>query len=555
MPIAIDGQKFEDEFQYAASQMAEPANSQAPIISPEEDLSGIPRITVTPRPKEEPVDPQFANTQIVVKDPRQSIVENANPEVFWNKFKINKDVWNKMLDAAPDIEFEDRRTPDDIKYEQLYHRFQTTSDLNPNKLTDSELSWLKSEHILRQIRHVDAIDQYNRERGFDVPNKKLPRPQQANPSTPSESLSDDASKAQEAPLSYGGEKLRTAFRRLTGTGGEDRVETWPEKAARGLISGFMLPGDVASGAVDPDSAEARGRALELAQGMIFGPAPVANKIVDGTLGSFAGVKALTANRANLDLATQMAEKGMDRDQIYEATGWWKGLEGKWRHEIPDGKAKFTDTMVDASHRSLANPENIQRGTLDQVLKHPALFKAYPALKDIEFQIDNKLNALGSHLTAPNGKETISLNLEKIIKDERYHPLEIVLHEIQHAIQREEGFNPGSSPARALQKALEFIRDRKDSLARGEREVPGDKFTEWDRLRQLETLIAKNPKTQFGDRLGDVIYRRTPGEIEPRAIELRSAVERKYGEGSLKEPPYHTVEGVADPLAFPGEIAR
>lgn len=349
---------------------------------------------------------------------------------------------------------------------------------------------------------------------------------------------DDAPKAQEAPLSYGGEKLRTAWNRLTGSGEEERQELWPEKAARGLISGFMLPGDVASGAVDPDSEQARGRAFELAQGMIFGPAPVANKIVDGTLGSIAGVKALTANRPNLDLAMQMAEKGMEKDQIWEATGWYKGLEGKWRHEIPDVKAQFKDSFAKHVADHINDKENILTFTLAQALKHDELFKAYPELKDVRLQVNNSLNVYGRVITDVKGGKTIIINPSYILEKGQVHPLEVVLHEIQHNIQDKESFNQGINPSAALRKALDFIVDRFKSV---------DNFEDKTRLGRIWWALAMDARTSVGSRLSDVLYRRSPGEIEARTVERR-------GKGTLIEPPYITEQKLEKPLPFPGEIA-
>lgn len=40
---------------------------------------------------------------------------------------------------------------------------------------------------------------------------------------------------------------------------------------------------------------------------------------------------------NLRVARSMLKAGKDAKTIWRATGWQKGVEGKWRWEMPDGK--------------------------------------------------------------------------------------------------------------------------------------------------------------------------------------------------------------------------
>lgn len=364
---------------------------------------------------------------------------------------------------------------------------------------------------------------------------------------------DRSSGHREGDRYYGKLNLSQGLRRITGSDGEERVESWPEKAVRGLISGFMLPGDVAAGTVDPDSAEAKGRAFELAGGMVFGPAPVAGKIVDGTLGSIAGIKSKTANLALYDSARELEKLGQTKDQIWKATGWYKGLEGKWRHEIPDNTAKFTNEFVDTIKNNLYSKKEIIDTPLEKVLNHPELFKAYPELKNVNIQMDNSLKSYGAAHHYPDGHVELAINPYLILKDGQYHPLEVVLHEIQHAIQRTEGFNQGTNPKAALEKAIEFLRERAvHNKYSEELQLKGTKAAEWSaeytRLHNLADAISKNPRASKGEKLGDILYKRTPGEIEPQMVQERA-------KHSLEnEPPYVTESHIAKPLAFPHEVA-
>jgi predicted transcriptional regulator len=141
---------------------------------------------------------------------------------------------------------------------------------------------------------------------------------------------------------------------------------------------------------------------------------------------------------------QMANKKMPVDQIFESTGWFKGLEGKWRYEIPDSKAKFTQSFASKGEQLIDENADILTLPLNKVIDHPSLFSAYPELKNVDVQVDNSLKSLGAYLHNPStGKSTIALNMNKIIgsvDSGGSHPLEILLHEIQHAVQKQEGFD-------------------------------------------------------------------------------------------------------------------
>ena len=112
---------------------------------------------------------------------------------------------------------------------------------------------------------------------------------------------------------------------------------------------------------------------------------------DSTLGMFLGESAKTADKAALTKAKKMTKDGKSRDSILKQTGWFKdSADKRWKFEISD---------IDA--RLAAVPANVYRGDkmfggdklfdnrrnyLDQVLDHPELYKAYPFLRDIEFDL-------------------------------------------------------------------------------------------------------------------------------------------------------------------------
>lgn len=59
-------------------------------------------------------------------------------------------------------------------------------------------------------------------------------------------------------------------------------------------------------------------------------------------GMFGGVNAVNANKETLALAEKLVADGADPKAIWKQTGWFKGVDGKWRFEIDDSGAKLKD---------------------------------------------------------------------------------------------------------------------------------------------------------------------------------------------------------------------
>lgn len=238
----------------------------------------------------------------------------------------------------------------------------------------------------------------------------------------------------------------------------------------------------------------------------------------GERGAAAADKAeeATVRLDNLDVAREMETAEKDARAIKMATGWERGADGKWRYEIPDGKFdhtgnlhperfkltdeekkfledRFEDSMdafvqgtrlyqkeitentdmadiyelggmarEDAERYSrLEEKEKELRDApkhLDDYIDNKALFDAYPQLKEIKvdtsrqselFTSDGSIN-MGSYAASTN---TIYLN---------YPSNDILAHEIQHAIQRMEGFATGGNP---VDMRLNYVAARHEWQAR------------------------------------------------------------------------------------------
>ena len=200
---------------------------------------------------------------------------------------------------------------------------------------------------------------------------------------------------------------------------------------------------------------------------------------DGVRYSFAGINARSANLQQLQRAQEMAARGVDNETIRKETGWFRGMDGEWRFEIDDsnmvyrkeGDALFRKnhpeyaehqaltekflfgTITEEEQKRLLELEEIwgrERGRLSErvksgnaklrdVLQHDALFEAYPQLGNIGVTFADLPN--GENASFNRGTNTIEISNRLANAGES-----TLLHEIQHAIQKEEGFARGANPS-------------------------------------------------------------------------------------------------------------
>ena len=170
----------------------------------------------------------------------------------------------------------------------------------------------------------------------------------------------------------------------------------------------------------------------------------------------------TTRMDNLSTAVKMEKENKSAIDIKMATGWERGADDKWRYEIPDitlhggvlynllHNRKYTDlpTLLGASAKKNS----------EEALKNAEqLFKAYPKLAQYKVTFQDIGEAYGS---ADNTRHIIRLNPNTLgfstgfIDEETLKRVERTLvHEIQHAIQAEEGFAKGGNPNSATQAYL------------------------------------------------------------------------------------------------------
>lgn len=242
------------------------------------------------------------------------------------------------------------------------------------------------------------------------------------------------------------------------------------------------------------------------------------------VGMFGGRLAKTAKLDRMKTAEQMVDAGIDAEHVRQKTGWHKGIDGKWKFEISDRNSKFT------------NPGDEQTRTLNAVFEHDELFKAYPKLKfmDVNVSIDPKNKRKGVT------DYSRILVWAKSEEDAR----EIMLHELQHVVQKIENFGRGGSMKdfivepdkikKILMDEIEHPNDKvfeKALMNAAELDIPGFKGkTISDAKKYIKTYIATNKKdadfvTTVAENIADDMswhyYRRLSGEVEARNTAARA----------------------------------
>lgn len=208
--------------------------------------------------------------------------------------------------------------------------------------------------------------------------------------------------------------------------------------------------------------------------------------------SIAGPRAKTADVGRLELAQRMIEDGMDSETVRRETGWYRGYDGKWRFEIDDSKMRFINRR-DESRRTWK---------LDELIRHDALFAAYPELRNytvLNFAFEDGVDGVFS-----TGLHRIMLNPSL----DRAGKRAALIHEIQHAIQVIEGFAAGSST-----------------------DYWQDAFVTDEEIRTERHLLELSRKNRL---LEEDMYRLLEDTPDARRDALRATLVQRHGEKAVRE---------------------
>lgn len=260
----------------------------------------------------------------------------------------------------------------------------------------------------------------------------------------------------------------------------------------------------------------------------------------------------TTRLDNLNVAREMEAADKDAKTIKMATGWERGADGLWRYEVADNLnfdyyanvdykkrhpelARFDDLRkklnssllmgtealteeeqkeFDALEKEFGGYKEYHRSRkLKDYLDAPELFDAYPELRNVELLfMEMEKETLGKYL--PDEK-TIVLNSNMKLSGRGFIE-QVLVHEIQHAIQHIEGFEQGANknmqdPNKVAQKAhnREFMQSQLDKHIAERDELLKQKDTLNDKMSAW--YDSHEEDAEFDDKMNE--YNRQYDEIE------------------------------------------
>lgn len=310
--------------------------------------------------------------------------------------------------------------------------------------------------------------------------------------------------------------------------------------------------------------------------------------------SYAGRNAENADLDALHEAERYEMQGVDAETIRQKTGWFRGADGKWRSEVNDSGmklrfesglydydtelreknrawARLTDRkLTDEQRRDLADYQRSAESgdtdealyekltgefggdfekwaltlettkeatksipnytTLGKLVNAPELFTAYPDLADVGVTFQN----LERGQNGGYNRRFDSIELSRDLKNRPEALLNSLIHEVQHAIQRREGFTPGAN-LKYWNRKLEEGYDGRDAETRREgarlrEQYEQMKANDPEFMRSMEELNAMAPTVPRGK-----VDMDTWEQVEPdppewvRFDERRDQLEEKYGD--------------------------
>jgi hypothetical protein len=142
-----------------------------------------------------------------------------------------------------------------------------------------------------------------------------------------------------------------------------------------------------------------------------------------------------------------AAPGMGREALRRNTGWFEGIDGKWRIEISDEAGQFIQPLEELVESPSFGTPTIYK--LGDVYSHPLLYEIYPEAANIDFVyrpafMDFFSATQGSY----DGKNQIQVT--PYAEDAS----STLLHEIQHWVQQTEGFAEGGNERSAVNAIID-----------------------------------------------------------------------------------------------------
>ena len=238
----------------------------------------------------------------------------------------------------------------------------------------------------------------------------------------------------------------------------------------------------------------------------------------------------------LAMAKGMEKKGVDIEDIWNLTGWYRGVDGLWRYEINSAEmTMLVETAQEAADKlAQTGAENL---TLADALDYPTFFQAYPQARDIKFaflsEAESKAAGLAGAFFVDETGRLVIMAAEGVSPAEMKSTL---LHEIQHLVQYYENFAPGTTPLDVMNKVGQHLAALQTDLQNTGADTPeGAKILEEIEKtnRIIEKIAADATKLEdetfkFNEIFTTLGYLKTAGEVEARLVEQRAKLREKAG---------------------------
>lgn len=233
--------------------------------------------------------------------------------------------------------------------------------------------------------------------------------------------------------------------------------------------------------------------------------------------SFAGVNARNANLQTLAEAKALDEQGVANETIRQQTGWFKGMDAKWRFEVDDSSSRISE-----------NDSNYM--TLGELLQDTEIFEAYPDLRDISVVFQS----LPPGVYAQYNRQFDHIDVSYELKDVPEAIRDAVLHEIQHAIQNREGFTGGATVGSWDRKIKAGFDSRRGADIRKARETEMEirrvQQVEPEFYRDMMELDAMTPDIPRGEVDWDTLEEISEDAPEWQAFDARrEKLQETYGD--------------------------
>lgn len=231
---------------------------------------------------------------------------------------------------------------------------------------------------------------------------------------------------------------------------------------------------------------------------------------------------LTRGRAR-DRAIAMEKSGASNEAIRQETGWYRGMDGKWRFEIDDSGIELYGMYADNWRRI---PDRMK---LWELIRAQELFEEYPDIQDLPVSFETRRDGvLGAYRNQLNG-----IYLNKELKTDQNALLDTLLHEIQHAIQDKEGFTGGTNPGywnRRLESGFDGrTTSQKNRSAQLVEKYNQLKSADPQLMKAVEELETMTPTVPRGEVNWETLEQLTPDPPEwERYDAKRDEIVEKYG---------------------------